>query len=113
MQETMQRRRLKMTQATHTPGPWYRNTSAKYPIYSETTPGQKDWKHLVAILQRGVSEEEQEANLNLVTASPDILAALEFCAEFIEFKCQATFGDPDYMDCLNQAREAIAKAKGE
>jgi hypothetical protein len=53
-----------------------------------------------------ISVEEQKANAHLIAAAPDLLAALETLVR-VHDTGQSDFG------CLEIARAAIAKAKGE
>jgi hypothetical protein len=92
------------TVLNHTPGPWQRNISAKYPIYAERTPGKKDWVHVAAALPC----PEAEANLRLIAAAPDLLAELESLVA-------GNYGQPRgvTVPALDNARALIAKARGE
>lgn len=101
--------------AQHTPGPWHRNIppASKYPtVWSGRNT------HVAAIspgAPRGsgngatMSEEEQEANINLIAAAPDLLAALTWFINDID-------GDHTVMlefdQAVTNARAAIAKAEG-
>lgn len=51
--------------------------------------------------------DEAEANARLISAAPDLYAALaEMCRQF-------TSGNPDQRDAISRAREALDKATGE
>lgn len=57
----------------HTPGPWDHNIGPRYPIYT------RKGHHKVAAAMfggaTGVSEAEAMANMRLIAAAPDLLAA--------------------------------------
>jgi hypothetical protein len=89
---------------SHTPGPWHRNIRAggKYPTvfygdhYSEI-------KHVAHIARN--DPDEMEANIDLICAAPELLAALE------ELVLAPNKIRPEkYWEA---ARAAIAKAKGQ
>jgi len=94
----------------HTPGPWHRNIRAdgRY-----TTIWQGRNKH-VAHAQRLDNDNETEANISLIAAAPDLLAALED-AEFLLRKAGQIAGpmQESFNRSAEDARAAIAKAKGE
>jgi hypothetical protein len=96
---------------SHTPGPWFAHdfsgvngekvTPCDFAV-SCTTPD-----HLtVAVMGMGLTgtPEEWEANVKLIAAAPDLLEALEEVLGW-ETLCP--------IEVYEQAREAIAKAKGE
>jgi len=101
---------IDVTRKTHTPGPWARNISPKYPIYAEA-----DNRKIAAILTGlGMSDEEAMANLKLVAAAPELLEALQGVLPFL-----AGFDDADYareneeaniIPMIAAIRQAIAKA---
>lgn len=57
----------------HTPGPWARNISPKYPVYAE----DDHRKVAIALSGHGVSDDEAMANLKLIAAAPTMLEALK------------------------------------
>jgi hypothetical protein len=90
----------------YTPGPWRISKRIKTSINSSD-----DSKHIAMVNYRlGVTDEEHEANVNLICAAPDLLEALEALLEV----CHCTNGcAPNDMSCAsNVARAAINKAKG-
>jgi len=56
----------------------------------------------------GIPSAEDCANGRLIAAAPELLAALEFCAEALDTEAGGL-----YRAHIEQARAAIAKAKGE
>lgn len=69
----------------HTPGPWSRNISpaAKYPtIYAGRNT------HIARVMSAGLTEEETEANCNLVKSAPCLLALAATVAEFAEIDAE-------------------------
>ena len=106
----------------HTPGPWHwvnPNTDEPHKrgeSYADlrtvadygTAPPLPMW--IVSCEELGFGgEDEVEANLSLIAAAPDLLAALERLASYgNSFSYRAGESNP-----YQQALEAIAKAKGE
>jgi histidinol-phosphate/aromatic aminotransferase/cobyric acid decarboxylase-like protein len=88
--------------STHTPGPWHRNISAdgKYPT---VFAGRN--QH-VAVASQQKDSAETEANISLIAAAPDLLAALQRAAALL-----ARY--PDHTDAWRECRAAIARATGE
>ena len=60
--------------APHTPGPWARNISPKYPVYAEVDHR----KVAVALTGHGVGEAEAMSNLVLIAAAPTLRLAVEY-----------------------------------
>ena len=61
--------------STHTPGPWSRNIkpATKYTV---VFAGRNT--HVARVVTDGLAEEEVEANIALIAAAPDLLAALQY-----------------------------------
>lgn len=59
--------------SAHTPGPWHRNIppATKYPT---VFAGRN--KHIAVVQTLGMSPEEVEANINLISAAPGMYEAL-------------------------------------
>jgi hypothetical protein len=105
---------MKMEKLTHTPGPWHRNIKPATK-YSTVWSGRN--KHVAAVTVSGLSPEEVEANISLIAAAPELLAALKALMPVLD-KAQETdnvFGKMhnDAMDAEQAARAAIAKATAE
>ena len=85
--------------AKHTPGPWHRNIRAngKYPT---VFAGRN--QHVAVVKQQG-DPSETEANIDLVAAAPELLAALQKAVRFGGL----------FPDLKEEAEAAIAKATGE
>lgn len=89
---------------THTPAPWHYDeahinviddagrTVAARPSYSSC------------------ADSTEEADMRLIAAAPDLLAALEQCLPIVDAYRRLTMGDGDIS--AHTARTAIAKAKG-
>jgi|HubBroStandDraft_6_1064221.scaffolds.fasta_scaffold134224_4 hypothetical protein len=92
--------------AEHTPGRWSRNIppAKRYPIIFA---GRNT--HICHIISLGLTDEEVEANCNLITAAPDMLKALEH----IEYALTKGCGKitPDSAE-HSSVRDAIRKARG-
>jgi hypothetical protein len=86
----------------HTPGPWHRNIppATHYPT---VWAGRN--KHVCKLSDRGPKGDEAEANINLISAAPELLDALINVQEWIKGKgVELDFEKIDH---------AISRAKGE
>ena len=93
--------------AKHTPGPWHIGMKPGPMIYGPKGEQVADMRHKPFTL---VSEiDESVANVRLISAAPDLLAALEAIIKMI-----GPYAGQGRMDAeISAARAAIAKAKGE
>jgi len=95
----------------HTPGPWNRNI-APATKYCVIFAGRNEH---IASIRHCKEGDEAEANHNLITAAPDLLAALEACLTDDGAAAERSHT----MACRRLAaineicRAAIAKARGE
>lgn len=89
----------------HTPGPWHRNIrpATKYPVIFA---GRNT--HIAKVIDTGIGLSEVEANTDLITAAPELLAALRdlVSAEGLPE------GFADRAQLIAAARAAIRKATG-
>lgn len=100
----------------HTPGPWrvgggYTHNFGFDCLMVESGPADPDEAIAIASVWSDGddgSDTESEANAALVSAAPDLLAALEESIEYSPYK-----GESEETPFLRRARAAIAKAKGE
>ena len=103
--------------AKHTPGPWHRNIkpASKYPtVWSGRNTHVA---YVVAGAPRGsgsgetMSDEEVEANIDLIAAAPEMLA---FLKQFVEGFDENTeeVRHVAFIDTARQALALIAKAEG-
>jgi hypothetical protein len=92
----------------HTPGPWYTRHGQ---ISSEHSSHGCTIANCNAT-SKGIGDEEVEANAILIAAAPEMLACLELAIEEVEGFEQRT-GIKQLVPWVRQAREAVAKAKGE
>jgi len=94
----------------HTPGPWHRNV-APATKYCVIFAGRNEH---IASIRHCKEGDEAEANHNLITAAPDLLAALED-SEFLLRKAAQVSGpiQDSFRRSAEDARAAIAKARGE
>jgi hypothetical protein len=99
----------------HTAGPWKVSDGA---VLSDKLNAYGNW--IVVSCERERTEED-EANLKLIAASPDMLAALKEAVKTLEATCKARkpeangglgLANPDEIVTLHIARAAIAKAEG-
>jgi len=93
----------------HTPGPWIPDLGEVYRVRSQQDGGQ------IAIMMnlKGAglrAGDEVAANARLIAAAPDLLEALGNCVSLLS---AYTNDDAVGIVILEQARSAIAKAKGE
>lgn len=91
---------------THTSGGWNRNIkpAKKYPV---VFAGRN--KHVAIVCTQGLPDTEIEANCNLITAAPDMLAALKEIIRFVDSKGSEHINRVPFV----AARTAIAKAERE
>jgi hypothetical protein len=85
----------------HTPGPWSRNIKPAKK-YNTIYAGRNT--HVCYLAVTGLTDEEIEANCNLIMSAPELLAALKalvFC------------GDDPSAEVWDAADAAIARAEGE
>lgn len=108
-----------MTQS-HTPGPWHRNIK---PASKYTCVFAGRNTHVAYVATGGLSEDEIEANCNLVTAAPDMLEALKAVKDWMleeEHLAGKVFGSVpfNYKTTMHKPvvfqkiLAAIAKAEG-
>ena len=92
----------------HTPGPWDTVDGA---ILCKNVNAYGNFH--IARFDRGDEPitDEDRANARLITAAPDLLAALELCLPFVDAVRRMSGGDGDAT--AMQARAAIAKARGQ
>ena len=101
-----------MSQSNHTPGPWTVDWSDDGPLIHTgdlmiaSVSGSTEH-----IKVRGIDEQTTEANASLIAAAPDLLEALERLLEHGERHNMYHEAGKD-ADIVNQARSAIAKARG-
>ena len=87
------------TNQKHTPGPWRVNAPASVVSI--------DGLHVCDVNGYGATDERKQADASLISAAPDLLAALE------ELLADKYLSDPINADRMANARAAILKAKGE
>ena len=101
----------------HTPGPWAANETNQINYMGDTYNADVVWS---ANMDRGPvafiplrAPEESVANARLIAAAPELLAALEACASFVDpsEQCKRHWTNGDVRELTEQTRTAIAKAK--
>jgi len=97
-----------MNNTLNTPAPW-KCDLVSLKIWAN------DGNTEIARTSSDVSISEEEANARLIAAAPDLLSALEAFVDNVEqIIGLSDFGNPSESDFpLNEAREALRKAKGE
>ena len=100
---------------THTPGSWTLN-KMRHAALEIMGVGWMGNRRIAKVLYCGGSEDpEVHANAVLIAAAPDMLKVLEWITNVC---CGVSKGggkpsDAEMADCLENAKQAIAKAKGE
>ena len=98
----------------HTPGPWFYVSQRDWPHRQEIYITAMNWGVVaVASIDRSLAVSEvQRANLNLISAAPDLLEALKALVDDVsdrfDLDCPST--NPGIKSCVAEARAAIAKA---
>lgn len=93
----------------HTPGPWVISSIEDAPRTVKIGTGEGGWLGVAQAF--GDTDEEARANAQLITAAPDLLAAL--CILEREMSAALTDGAyPEQHKAVANARAALAKAKG-
>ena len=112
---------MKTNEAKHTPGPWHISTLETTPhtihhgggqLASVTLPPYPNERN--KLTWHGHTLAESEANARLIAAAPELLAALEKMCDVVAAASFKGFSptEKDGND-YNDARSAIAKAKGQ
>lgn len=111
-----------MSKVVHTPGPWkprdYKTKNGGIWIdcdsFANNGKGKVRGGTVCEVLDQG--EEIQAANVRLISAAPDLLAALEITIDAeCSLRCPSVWrtGEPQpHTDACKNGRAAIAKAKG-
>ncbi|MEQ8822864.1 MAG: hypothetical protein RIC14_00645 [Filomicrobium sp.] len=102
-----------MVSKSHTPGPWKWWTSNSYRrLTSEAERTGPDGGVLRATHQRDGTGDVlvSEADMGLIAASPDLLAALRDCRTWMREQHDEFEGDLHFDMALEKADAAIAKA---
>ncbi|MBH9442481.1 hypothetical protein ACTMQP_12600 [Pseudomonas aeruginosa] len=91
----------------HTPGPWGQDKWGSL----QTEGGQDVLLRGITTISAGSDERiaEAEANTRLIAAAPELLEALRACVSRITDEV----ADAEFLDEVEQARAAIAKATGQ
>lgn len=99
-----------MSEAKHTPGPWHRNIRAGGK-YTTVFAGRN--QHVASVHQQK-DPDEVEANIDLIAAAPDLLAALQDALDNCIWRadCPTPISSEEAQRLYDKARAAIAKAKG-
>lgn len=88
----------------HTPGPW------KITSCGKCKPGEESWGRCANISDpSGVRVPTTLANLRLKAAAPELLSILQDMMLYL----QALSTESEYLQCLMDAEDVIAKIKGE
>jgi len=110
-----------MSESKFTPGPWFVEQSEKTPIYVSPVGRQENISICnVLVMDEDYSEsgawingDQTKANAKLISAAPELLAALERCELLLRSKRHACEDNNlcHLLDShISQAREAINKA---
>src|SRR5436309_8297450 len=101
---------------THTPGPWkvYDHQVSDFPRRISIQTNERYPETLADLRLKSITDLPVEANARLIAAAPDMLAVLETTVAALEYwfpRWRDPAGPTSAM--MNQARAAIARAKGE
>lgn len=97
-----------MPAAHHTPGPWTvapNGHQLRVWDSDNVRGGVADICIRRSIDAAGKPSAAEEANAALISAAPDMLAALRECVEYLR-----DLDDAEPLECVEQARAAIVKA---
>ena len=95
------------TTVQHTPGPWHIGMKPGPMVYGPSGEQAADLR-CGAMLP----SDEARANLRLIAAAPELLAALEAIEAWVPSAAPDEPGGMSIMDAIDIARAAIAQAKG-
>ena len=93
----------------HTPGPWHIGMRPGPIVYGP------NGEQVASLLNPLVGDSENKANARLISAAPDLLSTLESCIAAGSMIQQGKRGGEvmgQLSAAIDQAREAIAKARG-
>lgn len=92
-------------QTKFTPGPWHTKREGFSTVYVEARIGGGMIQEVAACGPTAEGSEQQEANARLISAAPELLESLDFCARVLnELRMEGP--------ALDAARAAIYKATG-
>jgi pyruvate formate-lyase activating enzyme-like uncharacterized protein len=96
----------------HTPAPWYYGLEGKDAYHIV----EKDGTNIVhlATLRNSTASSRMEANVRLMTTSPELLEALERLLAVVSHDKQYVSEQAPFIhrNAVEKARQAIAKAEG-
>lgn len=98
-----------MSQANHTPGPWNSHGDRVWSEFAGINRSERSNLIALSSYKLKMPDSERTANLKLIAAAPDLLAALEVASSVMA--CHE-LQDSQYDNARKVVREAIAKAKG-
>ena len=110
---------FEQTAASHTSGPWRVYNPSRSGHYSSArVTSEADGHDVAALIPNGKNSERYEANLRLIAAAPDLLAALRTAHDRLASVIEADTDDGKPEDeamihAWRKAREAITKATGQ
>lgn len=92
-----------------TPGPWFEHREGFSTVYVEARLRQGVIQEVAACGPTEAGQDSQYANARLISAAPELLEALQQCAEWLDIHAPA--GSAESF-CVDEAKAAIAKALG-
>lgn len=100
---------------THTPGPWqlrkFAHSGNNSTFVCDSTPDGLRGEFRGQLIASMTTAPETEANLRLISAAPDLLAALK-AATWLVLKYRPMGSEDEASPVLSQAHAAIEKAEG-
>lgn len=102
-----------MSDTKFTPGPWSTHREGYSTVYVDAPIGGGVLQEVAACGPTAGGQEQQDANALLISAAPDLYAALVLLMAEVDFSGNGTAKDFGWPRATEAARAAIAKARGE
>jgi hypothetical protein len=98
------------TKTTHTPGPWkvYRYSDSQNA--PQWTVGTEGGTRIADNLERGLPQDEAQANASLIASAPDLLGALRRLLDCP--CCNEDDQEDETCEAIEKAIDALTKAEG-
>ena len=100
-----------MSNAKHTPGPWFTHREGFSSVYIEARIGGGMLQEVACCGPTNEGSDQQEANARLIAAAPENLQSNSELATIVRELC-AAYGHPLPDAALARSDAAIAKATG-
>jgi hypothetical protein len=94
----------------HTPGPWTLDEQWVYALPDSRLPSYSNHGAYIPLFNG--CQATLPGDLRLISAAPDLLAALQYMTDILSSSVAPDDYEP-FRACISQARAAISKATGE